>query len=98
MGNRPLEILPAAAHEALEAAQWYGARSEKAGIAFSREIKAAFARIRHLPETWPAHHHGTRRVLLNRFPYEVVYRVYPERLLVVAVAHCKRRPAYWRGR
>ena len=40
---------------------------------------------------WSAHHHGTPRFLLGRFPYEVVYRVWSNAVLVVAVAHCKGR-------
>ena len=37
-------------------------------------------------------------VLLNRFPYSVVYRTDDQRIVIVAVAHAHRRPAYWRGR
>lgn len=45
-------------------------------------------------ERWPIYLHGTRRVLLVRFPYLVVYREEPARILVVAVAHARRRPGY----
>lgn len=41
---------------------------------------------------------GTRRVLLRRFPYMVIYRALEDRVLVVAFAHAKRRPAYWTDR
>jgi hypothetical protein len=27
-----------------------------------------------------------------------VYRVYPDVIVVVAVAHCKRKPGYWKTR
>jgi toxin ParE1/3/4 len=98
VANRPLKILLPAAEEALEAARWYGERSDKAAQGFQRELRAAFDRIRESPETWPVHYHGTRRVLLERFPYEVAYRVLSDSILVVAVAHCKQRPGYWRSR
>lgn len=84
--------------EALEAVGWYRARDIKAAQGFQREVRWAFERIRQSPDTWPAHHHGTHRVLLQRFPYEVVYRLFAETILVVAIAHCRRRPGYWRGR
>ncbi len=42
--------------------------------------------------------HRHRRGLLRRFPYSVIYRVEPEGILVVAVAHSRRRASYWRGR
>jgi plasmid stabilization system protein ParE len=40
----------------------------------------------------------TRRVLVSRFPYQLVYRLRPGEVVVVAVAHMKRRPGYWRDR
>lgn len=42
---------------------------------------------------------GTRRLLARRFPYAVVYRVRGEQVVeIVAVAHYRRRPGYWRRR
>lgn len=98
MAPRPLEVLEAAADEALEATKWYRERSEDVALAFVAEVRDALDRIEEAPETWPRHHHGTQRKLLNRFPYEVVYRLLSDRILVVAIAHCKRRPGYWRRR
>jgi plasmid stabilization system protein ParE len=40
----------------------------------------------------------TRRLLVNRFPYQVVYRLRESEIVIVAVAHLKRRPGYWRHR
>ena len=39
-----------------------------------------------------------RRFPLRRFPYSIVYRVVGEDLRIVALAHHRRRPAYWAGR
>jgi hypothetical protein len=36
--------------------------------------------------------------MLERFPFSVVYRVGEHGALVVAVAHARRRPGYWRTR
>jgi len=80
------------------AAAWYLERDERVAGAFEDELAKAFAGIERTPETWPAHLHGTRRFLLGRFPYEVVYKIYPEVVLIVAIAHCKRKPGYWRRR
>lgn len=35
---------------------------------------------------------------LRRFPFSVIYRVTPTHIVVLAVAHQRRRPAYWLGR
>ena len=95
---KPVELLPAALAEAESATAWYAERDPKVAGAFALEIEAALERIAVAPGRWPAHHHGTRRVLLKRFPFQVVYREEVERVLVVAVAHTKQRPGYWRKR
>lgn len=93
-----LDVLDAAAEEAREAARWYAARNPLAAAAFEFEVRRAFHEIAEAPGMWPLHLEGTRRFLLDRFPYEVVCRVRGENVLVVAIAHCKRRPGYWRER
>jgi hypothetical protein len=40
----------------------------------------------------------TRRILLLGFPYQIVYRLRPAEIVIVAVAHLKRRPGYWKNR
>ena len=50
------------------------------------------------PERWPIYFHGTRRYRIKRFPYLMVYYTQPERIVVLAIAHAKRRPGYWKSR
>ena len=40
----------------------------------------------------------TRRLVLREFPFSVVYRASPDRVVIYAFAHSKRRPGYWRSR
>ena len=40
----------------------------------------------------------SRSAKVVRFPYRVVYVVVASNIDVVAVAHAKRRPGYWRDR
>lgn len=40
----------------------------------------------------------TRRVLVVRFPYHVVYQLGQDEIVVVAIGHLKRRPGYWQHR
>jgi hypothetical protein len=35
---------------------------------------------------------------VRSFPFSVVYRLRPEEIVILAVAHQKRKPGYWRGR
>lgn len=96
--TRTLEYLDEALDEAEEAARWYAERSPTAAAGLADELDVAAAEIERAPATWPAYDHGTRRFLLRRFPYSVVYRVEPTRVVIVAVAHAHRRPGYWRHR
>lgn len=93
-----LEYLEEALAEAEAAARWYAERSAAAARGFSDEIDAAESAIARLPEAWPRFDHGTRRFLLRRYPFSVVYRVESHRVLIIAVAHGRRRPGYWKLR
>jgi toxin ParE1/3/4 len=95
---RVLEYVEEALEEAEAAARWYAERSRTAAAAFSDELDAAESAIAQLPEAWPRFDHGTRRYLLRRFPFSIVYRVEPLRVLIVAVGHGARRPRYGTSR
>ena len=89
---------PAAIDDVVEARAWYAERDERVAAAFSVEFEQAIARIGESPDRWPAYVEGTRRYLLSRFPFFVVYRVHQDQVQVLAVAHGRRRPSYWRDR
>ena len=93
-----LEYLEEAVVEAAAAAEWYAARSAAAAAGFEAELAEAESAIHALPSAWPPYDYGTRRYLLRRFPFSVIYRIEPNRILIVAVAHGRRRPGYWRDR
>jgi plasmid stabilization system protein ParE len=95
---KPLELQPSALAEAEEAAAWYAERDQHMGALFVEALDAALDRILEAPSRWPIYLHGTRRVRLVRFPYLIVYREEPARILVVAIAHTKRRPGNWSKR
>ncbi len=51
------------------------------------------------PQQWAAGPYGTRRYLLKRFPFLLIYREMSEsRIEIVAFAHTSRRPEYWKSR
>jgi toxin ParE1/3/4 len=94
----PVHLHPAAVDEAAAASQWYHGQSERAGAAFDIELERAIALIGEAPQRWPPYLHGTQRFVLRRFPFFVVYRRTAGGVEVIAVAHAKRQPGYWRGR
>jgi plasmid stabilization system protein ParE len=93
-----LRFHPAARHELLEARHWYEERSPLSAVAFAQEVDAAMRRIAETPMRYPAAEHGTRSVVVPRFPCNVFYRVAGEEAVVVALVRQKRRPGYWSGR
>jgi len=95
---RVVRLFPEAEAEVVANRRWYAQRSQAAAAAFIAEIDDAIARIGESPETWPRYRRGTRRFVLRRFPFSVVYRVEEDAVYVVAVAHAQRRPEYWRRR
>lgn len=62
---------------------------------FGADLTDTTNRILALPNAHPPIGKGLRRCLLSRFPYQIVYRVEGDVIRVYALAHLKRRPAYW---
>jgi len=68
------------------------------GLELAQEVYAAVARIIAFPDAWSAMSENTRRCLVNRFPFAVIYQVRSGYVCVIAVADLRRRPGYWRNR
>lgn len=73
-------------------------RSDDASSAFLLEVIESFEIIAAAPVRWPESLYGTRRYLLHHFPFSVVYLDEPEVVIIVAVAHGRRKPGYWKER
>jgi len=95
---RQIDVHPEAVAEARAAAQWYRERSALAADAFLVELDRAVERIAENPEMYPHYVRGTRRYLLQRFPFFFVYREIAGKLEIVAIAHGRRKPGYWKKR
>lgn len=95
MAEFAVEFHPLAADEAEAAERWYRERNETASARLRREFDRVVDLISERPEAGAPYLGNTRRVLLRRFPFFVVYRVLDKRVQIVAVAHARRRPGYW---
>ena len=98
MDSLQLAFHPDARSDALDAYDWYSQRSPQAAAAFQDELRDAGLAIQRNPERWARYRWGTRRYLMKRFPFLVAYRVTSTRIEVLAVAHGRRRPGYWKAR
>lgn len=94
---------PEASAEYLASLAWYQERNAEAAERFRSHVLTVTASIQEAPRQWPLAPRvpsrlGVRRQLLPEFPYSVVYMERDTEILVLAVAHGRRRPGYWRGR
>ena len=90
---------PAAFEEFREAIIWYGeVAGPKQAEAFAREISAKLELLKDHPLIGTPGVRGSRWMPLSRFPYTLHYRLAGDVIDILAVAHQKRRPGYWRKR
>lgn len=105
MTRLPTRIHPAAVEESRAERRWYSARNADVAARFFEELDVAIAKIAERTPSGtvrspPARVEptGARRLHLRNFPYTIIYRLRPDSVEVIAIAHQKRRPGYWRSR
>jgi hypothetical protein len=90
-------LLPAE-EEMTEASVFYDSASSGLGAGFLDEVQRVVDILREHPELGQSVGRGLRRALLHPFPFSLIYCVEVNSILIVAVAHQRRRPDYWRDR
>jgi plasmid stabilization system protein ParE len=95
---KPYHFHPEAWHEFETADNWYRRQSPDTSVRFVAAIYDALEDIARWPQTWPAYLHGTRKFLLQKFPYAILYREKESSVQILAIAHGHRRPGYWKDR
>jgi plasmid stabilization system protein ParE len=98
-----VRLHPGAAQDLAAAGDWYESQLPGLGLDLVDEVQRALDAICERPATWPlwpgvGDDVGVRRFLLARFPFAIAYAVDAEEIVVLALAHPRRRPGYWRGR
>jgi toxin ParE1/3/4 len=74
---------------------FYRKENQKIPARLAAELRHALQGIRENPQSGAPYELGTRRFILNRFPYAVVYYLTIEGIYVVAVQHHSRDADYW---
>ena len=93
------ELLPPARDDFEESYLWYLKRSTDAADRFTVAIEDAIEKLCGDP-TCGIRLDGEHRFyrLKKSFPFYLVYCTEPAKIVVVAIAHNRREPNYWRGR
>lgn len=98
-----VRLHPGASPDFTAAGDWYDSQLPGLGLDLVEEVERALDAIAERPATWPlwpglAEKVGVRRFLLARFPFAIAYIVEADEVVILALAHLRRRPGYWRGR
>jgi toxin ParE1/3/4 len=96
-----LELHPEAVREVDAAVDWYEGQRAGLGAEFFTELRWNLQVIAEAPRATPPWFGGQardlelRRLLMERFPFALPYIVLEELVVVLAIAHVRRRPGYW---
>ena len=88
-------ILAVAEQELSEAIAYYNLECPGLGYEFALEAKDSLKRIDSFPDAWPSFSANTRRCLISRFPYGILYCKRKDEIIVYAVMHLKRNSEKW---
>jgi toxin ParE1/3/4 len=104
MKQRELVIDDEVSAELEAATTWYEREREGLGLDLAREVRAVYQHLagarRGIGVVVPAlpKRSPVRRLFLTSFPYAIVFVVTDDVVHILAVAHLKRVPDYWRPR
>jgi plasmid stabilization system protein ParE len=97
---KPLLVQAAARRDFRDATAWYRERNPEVADRFVLEVERTFELVERFPATGariPLVPGKARRLPVAGFPYHVVFEELIDRVEVLAIAHDRRRPGYWRG-
>jgi plasmid stabilization system protein ParE len=95
---RSVSFHPAAQQDADEAVAWYAERSVRAAVRFLGELDRVVGLISDSPDRFQIFDADLRRAVFRRFPFYIVFWADDLKVVVLAVAHGKRRPRFWHKR
>ena len=103
-----VKLHPHARAELRAACNWYHERSPLSAFAFAQTVQNAISKIKETPNTFPVSNHGTRKFVLQQFPFNIFYLTRESEIVIVRnikdVVHLLTDRAYeeclrrnWRG-
>lgn len=81
-----------------ESFDWYSARSPETALRFLGAVRSALTRIQSSPSTFVLIDGVHQESPVSKFPFRSIFRSVKDEILIVAIAHAKRRPGFWTGR
>jgi hypothetical protein len=84
--------------EFLDAVAYYESCESGLGARFKDAVSTEAGAILEMPFRFRSLHGRFRRCLVPGFPYGIIFTIEPDFIFVVAIAHAKRKPGYWKKR
>ena len=97
---RTITFLLEAEEEMNSSAQYYNQQSSGLGLYFLEEKEKSLPFIEKGPERWPFYEQNIHKYNIRRFPFSIFYVFEKDidKIIIIAVAHQKRKPGYWKQR
>ncbi len=93
-----IEFHPDAVAELVDTAQFYEEQQVRLGERFLDSVDDALSFLEQNPLIWSPDELGRRKQRVKRFPYIIIYKYEKEKIFILAFAHAKRKPEYWKSR
>jgi len=93
-----IDFHPSATSELEASVDWYAKQSQIAAHRFVIAVDEALREIEEHPERFQKVDARHQVCSVEKFPFQIVFRYAGGRIYVIAMAHAKRRPEYWRTR
>jgi toxin ParE1/3/4 len=82
----------------IEAIRWYDERDQELGDELLRQVYHCIASLEGNPRLYPIVHRQMRRALVRRFPFQILYEIESEGIIIYAIYHSARDPQVWKRR
>ena len=90
--RRSLAFTSRAGQDVEEAYRWYESQRVGLGSEFESALASVLRLVKEMPEAGPIVHRDVRRLLLERFPYSLYYRLIDSTIEVRACLHQRQNP------
>lgn len=90
-----VEFIEPASIELDDAIEYYNLQSTGLGEKFLDEVLETIELISHFPQLWSQNTENTRKAVLRKYPFNLIYSLFEDKIYIIAVAHQNREPEYW---
>ena len=95
---RKIKFHPEARKEIQHETRFYRQAGQRTGNRFIEATKKASEQLQDNPAMWPSMTERLRGNILSQFPFTIIYAFNEDTIFIVAFAHHRKEPGYWRDR